>query len=221
MINWVFGVSSEFSQAIIQTLDGDTIQFGRNKEDKEGVIKVDYHPADVKDWVEDNIANLDTPDRIIFNINTGMVQELPSPMHEKKPVAEQFQIFNKWWADNRSQMFFKTYLMDYLISYRQFNKKVCFITSQISADHNPEWKRLHLYKNLRAVDYELIWTLRSKDCNAFGICPAANTRPLEWAEYIGRHIQTDTIGKQHWLYGVADTGKGLGFVKYSDWEITL
>ena len=107
MITWLFGSSSEFSQNMIKHLDGDVVEFGRSN--------VSYHPADVKDWIEDNISNLESPDRVIFNINTGMVQELPTPLHDFDST-ESFQIFNKWWIDNRNQLFFKTSLVDYLIN---------------------------------------------------------------------------------------------------------
>tara|TARA_B100001287_G_scaffold269841_1_gene267779 strand:- start:3537 stop:4190 length:654 start_codon:yes stop_codon:yes gene_type:complete len=216
MITWLFGSSSEFSQNMIKHLDGDVVQFGRSN--------VSYHPADVKDWIEDNISSLESPDRVIFNINTGMVQELPTPLHDFDST-ESFQIFNKWWIDNRNQLFFKTSLVDYLINKKDLpsnpNHQVVYITSQISADHNPEWKNLQLYKTLRAVDYELIWNQRAKNLNAFGICPAANTRPMEWSEYIAVQLQYSNMGKDHWLYGVADTGNGLDFVRWSDWEKTI
>ena len=78
-----------------------------------------------------------------------------------------------------------------------------------------------MYKTLRAVDYELIWNQRSRGINAFGICPAANTRPIEWSEYISTQLNIGNLGIQHWLYGVADTGNGLEFVRYGDWEKTV
>lgn len=216
MITWFFGSSSDFSQNMITKLDGDVVQFGRSN--------VSYHPADIKDWINETLEPLETPQKIIFNINTGMVQELPFPMHDFD-TPDQFAIFNKWWTDNRNQLFFKTYLINYLITHKNFKgvvgNEVCYITSQISADHNPEWQNLQLYKTLRAVDYELIWNQRARGINAFGICPAANTRPMEWSDYITTQLNTGKLGQSHWLYGVADTGNGLDFVRYSDWEKTV
>ena len=34
-------------------------------------------------------------------------------------------------------------------------------------------------------------------------------------------MQTEALGNPHWLYGVADTGEGLDFVRWSDWEKTI
>ena len=224
MTTWLFGASSQWSQQIVSKLEGEVIQFGRQEDEFLSIKQVSYHPADVNEWIETNISALDCPNRIIFNINTGMVQELPTPLHDFDST-EAFQIFNKWWIDNRNQLFFKTSLIDYLINIKDLpsipNHQVCYITSQISADHNPEWKNLQLYKTLRAVDYELIWNQRAKHVNAFGICPAANTRPMEWASFIAQKMQTETLGNPHWLYGVADTGEGLDFVRWSDWEKTI
>ena len=44
---------------------------------------------------------------------------------------------------------------------------------------------------------------------------------MEWSEYIAVQLQYSNMGKDHWLYGVADTGNGLDFVRWSDWEKTI
>ena len=56
--------------------------------------------------------------------------------------------------------------------------------------------------------------------NAYGICPAANTRPMDWADYVAQEIQNPHTGKEYWLYGVGDTPRGLRMVKYKDWSKT-
>ena len=86
-----------------------------------------------------------------------------------------------------------------------------------SVDCIDQWKDLQLYKMLRAVDYELIWNNRNYGMNAYGICPAANTRPMDWADYVAQEIQNKDIGIGYWLYGVGETPKGLKMVKYNDW----
>tara|TARA_B100001057_G_scaffold498406_1_gene605280 strand:+ start:1047 stop:1724 length:678 start_codon:yes stop_codon:yes gene_type:complete len=224
MSTWLFGASSQWSQQIASTLEGDVIKFGRQEDNFLDIKQVSYHPADIKDWISDNIDLLECPQRVIFNINVGMVQELPQPMIDYDST-DSFQIFNKWWIDNRNQLFFKTFLIDYLITNKKItsipNHQVCYITSQISADHNPQWNNLQLYKTFRAVDYELIWNQRAKKVNAFGICPAANTRPMEWATFIAQRLQVENLGKTHWLYGVTEEDKKLDFVRWSDWENTI
>ena len=115
MTTWLFGASSQWSQQIVSKLEGEVIQFGRQEDEFLSIKQVSYHPADVNEWIETNISALDCPNRIIFNINTGMVQELPTPLHDFDST-EAFQIFNKWWIDNRNQLFFKTSLIDYLIN---------------------------------------------------------------------------------------------------------
>ena len=225
MSTWFFGASSDFSQNMIKHLDGDVIQFGRSN--------VSYHPADIKDWINETLEPLETPKKIIFNINTGSVQELRYPMHDNDPI-ENYNRFNTWWSDNRNQLFFKTYLMDYMINVRDFSSvignQVCYITSQISADHNPEWAGMQLYKQLRAIDYELIWSNRNNNLNAYGICPAANTRPMDWSEFMAKHINKESTGKHNWLYGVAEKSfvgwnkpandDGFSLITYSDWNQT-
>ena len=44
---------------------------------------------------------------------------------------------------------------------------------------------------------------------------------MEWSDYIATQLNTGNLGQSHWLYGVADTGNGLDFVRYSDWEKTV
>jgi hypothetical protein len=215
MTNWVFGVSSDFSQNMIANLDGETLEFGRHN--------FSYHPSDIKDWIT-SLEKLETPTNVIFNINVGDVDELPYPMHDND-TAEQFKTFNKWWADNRNQLFFKTYIINYLITHRNFksvrDQQVCFITSQISADHDPKWAGLQLYKSLRAIDYEIIWNIRNRDITAYGICPGNNSRPMDWSEYIAKQINTQLLGKEEWLYGIAEQpDKHLDMVKYYHYDPT-
>lgn len=219
MITWIFGSSSDWSQNLIHNLDGDVLEFGRTS-----AIQTDYEPTTLKDYIEENIADLDTPDRIIFNINTGVPLELPNPIHNFDHI-ESFSIFNKWWEDNKNQLFFKNYLVQYLAKdLKTKQHQVCYITSQISADHITDSGNvydLQMYKQLRAMDYEIIWNQRARGLNAFGICPAANTRPMDWSSFIAQKLQTDDLGKEHWLYGVSEPEHGLDLVKWGDWKVEL
>lgn len=212
-ITWFFGASSSWSQKIINDLDGEVIQFSRNTDigstgvntqyTKEGVIKLLI-----------TIAEFETPSRIIFNINTGTPDSLLE--NTQSNIEVNYNLFNKWWEENNEQLFFRYCLIDYLINTRNFIGDVCFITSQISADHNPAWSHLLTYKNLRAIEYELIWNFRNRGVNAYGICPATNARPMEWAEFISKFIQSENVGNSYWLYGVTEDEKTreLAMLKY-------
>jgi hypothetical protein len=55
MSTWLFGASSQWSQQIASTLEGDVIKFGRQEDNFLDIKQVSYHPADIKDWISDNI----------------------------------------------------------------------------------------------------------------------------------------------------------------------
>jgi len=214
MINWFFGASSQWSQKVISGLTGTTVQFGRTENKELGIQQAMYTPSLFINWLE-SLKNLDTPDRIIFNLNIGTPAKLLP--YTSKTVLDNYKIFNQWWEDNNTLQFFKYNLLDYLITERGYRGDVCLITSQISADHNPAWSHLFTYKSLRAIDYELIWNFRNKGVNAYGVCPATNARPLEWAEYISKFIQKESTGKKEWLYGVVEdeNSNKLSMLNYS------
>ena len=76
-----------------------------------------------------------------------------------------------------------------------------------------------MYKNLRALDYEIIWNNRNNNINAYGICPASNEVPMDWADYIVGKINTGDLGKQEdWLYGVSRKDNNFSMIKWKDWE---
>ena len=222
MVTWFFGASSDWSQRIISKLEGQVVQFSRSSNERRNSdidsIETVYDPSGLKEWLDTVAIEQPKPDRVIFNINTGMVEELSSNIYLDIPT--QFTIFNDWWINNKEQLFFRTTLMNWLHNVHNFKGDVCHITSQISADHNDNWRDLQLYKMLRAVDYEIIWNNRNYGMNAYGICPAANTRPMDWADFVAQEIQDPNIGIKYWLYGVGETPKGLKMVKYQDWGKT-
>lgn len=222
MVTWFFGASSDWSQQLISKLNGQVFQFSRSAELRRNpdidAITVEYDPVGAKEWIETVALMQPKPNKVIFNINTGNVKELSENIIED--VSNEYEHFNEWWFNNREQLFFRTLLMNFLHKTYNFQGEVCHITSQISADHNPRWKDLQMYKTLRAVDYELIWNNRNNGMDAYGICPAANTRPLEWADFIAFQINAGNLGKNNWLYGideVVDTGE-LRMIKYGDWS---
>ena len=212
---WLFGAGSPWSQRIIGNLDGEVIQIGRNLSSDPAIIRIKYDPSNAEHWLETKANDLPTPTRLIFNVNTGPVLELDSDII--KDVSRQFEIFDDWWLCNRQQLFFKVMLVNWLQKEKNFSGDICYITSQISADHNPDWKHLHMYKNLRAMDYEIIWNNRNNGLNAYGICPAANTRPMEWADYISNLIQQSDIG-EHWLYGISEVDEQISHMGWDDWQ---
>lgn len=212
---WLFGAGSPWSQRIISNLDGEVIQIGRNLTSDSDIVKIKYDPSNAKHWLESKARDLPTPTRLIFNINTGPVLELDSDI--TKDVSKQFEIFDDWWLCNRQQLFFKVMLVNWLQEEKNFSGDICYITSQISADHNPDWKHLHMYKNLRAMDYEIIWNNRNNGLNAYGICPAANTRPMDWADYISNLIQQPDIG-EYWLYGISEVDEQISHMGWDDWQ---
>lgn len=212
---WLFGAGSPWSQRIKNNLSGEVIPIGRNLSGDPDITTIKYDPSNAEHWIHTVASDLPIPDRLIFNINTGPVLELEEDI--LKDVARQFQIFDDWWLCNKQQLFFKVMLVNWLIKEKNFSGDICYITSQISADHNPDWKHLHMYKNLRAMDYEIIWNNRNHGINAYGICPAANTRPMEWADYISNLIQQPDIG-EHWLYGISEVDEQLSHMEWSDWQ---
>ena len=213
MSTWFFGASSDWSQRIITQLEGPVESFGRQANPTKNINYVDYQPSAIKPFV-DSLELLPLPDTIIYNINVGATSEIESGMG----YEESFRVFNKWWMDNREQLFFKTYLSNWLTT-KGYTGNICYITSQISVDHNPDWKHLHMYKNLRALDYEIIWNNRNNNINAYGICPASNEVPMDWADYIAGKINTGDLGKQEdWLYGVSRNDNNFSMIKWKDWE---
>ena len=222
MTTWFFGASSDWSQRIISKLDGQVIQFSRSINERRNPdidsITVNYGPSHhAKLWIEEVASVQPKPNRVIFNFNTTATPELDKDM--LTDVQEQYKVFGSWWENNKQQLFFRTLLLNWLSNTHNYKGDVVHITSQISTDHNPEYKHLQMYKTLRAVDYEIIWNNRACGMNAYGICPASNRIPQQWADYIAEHIQSDEAGK-HWLYGVAETDDPdiLTMIKYNDWE---
>ena len=210
---WFFGTSSKWSEVFIENLPGDVFKFGRNLSKKQGTYTVNYHPDRLNSQFKE-FDKFPIPSLIVFNINTGGVKELHTPYQEENTV-ENYTTFNKWWKDNSEQLFFKHTLLEYLLG-RGFTGKVCYITSQISVDRNPKWNNLLLYKSLRSIDYELIWNMRNKGVNAFGVCPASNRVPERWASFISNFIQKPDIGLNEWLYGVSENSNdnSLTMIKY-------
>ena len=229
MSTWFFGASSDWSQRIITQLEGPVESFGRQANPSKYIKQVDYQPNAIKTFV-DELELLPLPDTIIFNINTGPVTELPDDLseidyghYEVYAGNTAFNSFNLWWDTNREQLFFKTYLSNWLTR-KGYTGNICYITSQISADHNPDFKHLQMYKNLRALDYEIIWNNRNNNINAYGICPASNEVPMDWADYIVGKINTGDLGKEDvWLYGVSRLHapghyRNFTMVERKDWE---
>jgi len=214
-VTWLFGAGSDWSKRIASNLEGDVLLIGRNLSNDPDITTIKYDPSSAENWIHTVASDLPVPDRLIFNINTGPILELEENI--LKDVAHQFQIFDDWWLCNKQQLFFKLMLVNWLINEKNFDGDVCYITSQISADHNPQWKHLHMYKNLRAMDYEIIWNNRNQNLNAYGICPAANTKPMEWADYISNLIQQPDIG-EHWLYGISEVDEQLSHMGWNDWQ---
>ena len=78
-----------------------------------------------------------------------------------------------------------------------------------------------MYKNLRALDYEIIWNNRNNNINAYGICPASNAQPIKWADFIASKINEGTLGiEDSWLYGVMHnvSDKGDDQFKMISWK---
>ena len=215
MSTWFFGATSDWSQHIISQLPGKVESFGRQNNPLKNIQQVYYHPKLVGQTIK-QLEEFDLPDTIIYNINVGPTSEIESDMG----YVDSFEVFNKWWMDNRDQLFFKTCISKWLVE-QGWTGNICYITSQISADHNPNWKHLHMYKNLRALDYEIIWNNRNNNINAYGICPASNAQPIKWADFIASKINEGTLGiEDSWLYGVMHnvSDKGDDQFKMISWR---
>jgi|TARA_B110000858_G_C17796335_1_gene472612 hypothetical protein len=229
MSTWFFGATSDWSQRIISQLEGTVESFGREASPYKNIKQVFYHPDLIQSFIHKELEPLSLPDTIIFNINTGMVKELISTEEHEGEMT--FETYNEWWVNNRDQLWFKTYLTNWL-TLKGWKGNICYITSQIAADHRPKFAHLHMYKNLRALDYEIIWNNRNNDINAYGICPASNAEPMDWADYIVSRINDGDLGKggvdkgminrgaqgPTWLYGVAFDGDDFRMVEWKDYQ---